>query len=94
MSMLSVCGTDCSECYCFGKMCDGCNACEGKVFHAPEGSACAIYDCVKNTKCLKNCGECKAVPCEIWNKTRDPKFTDEEFDENIKIRIKALREKS
>lgn len=29
---VSVCGTDCSVCYCFGKMCNGCNSCEGKCF--------------------------------------------------------------
>lgn len=27
---ISVCGTDCSACYCFRKMCNGCNSCEGK----------------------------------------------------------------
>ena len=56
--LISVCGTDCSACYCFGKMCNGCNSCEGKVFHAPEGKACPIYDCVRNNKCMQNCGEC------------------------------------
>ena len=43
-SELSVCGTDCKACYCFGSMCTGCHACSGKVFHVPEGKACAIYD--------------------------------------------------
>lgn len=36
MSLMSVCGTDCSACYCYGEMCSGCSACEGKVFHAPR----------------------------------------------------------
>lgn len=37
--MISCCGSDCSACYCYGKMCKGCNAECGKVkvFHAPEG---------------------------------------------------------
>ena len=55
--LISVCGTDCSVCYCFGKMCNGCNSCEGKVFD-----------------------------------TRDPKFTDEEFNENVAMRVKTLKE--
>ena len=59
---ISVCGMDCSVCYCFVKMCNGCNSCEGKVFHAPEGKACPIYDCVRNSKCMQNCGECGDVP--------------------------------
>lgn len=86
---LSVCGTDCSSCGCLGSMCTGCNACAGKVFHSPEG--CAIYDCTVNRKGLKHCGECEAAPCEIWMKTRDPKFTDEEFDGNVRMRMEALK---
>ena len=70
---LSVCGTDCSACYCYGEMCSGCNDLSGKVFHVPEGKACAIYDCTVNQKQLKNCGECSKAPCEIWMQTRDPK---------------------
>lgn len=88
---ISVCGTDCSVCYCFGKMCNGCNSCEGKVFHAPEGKACPIYDCVRNSRCMQNCGECGDVPCKIWFDTRDPKFSDEEFNENVTMRVQALK---
>ena len=87
---LSVCGTDCSVCYCYGNMCTGCNECEGKVFHAPEGQTCAIYDCTVHNKGYHNCGECTAAPCDIWMKTRDPKYSDEEFDANVKARIKNL----
>lgn len=65
--IMSVCGTDCRSCYCFGNMCNGCSACEGKVFHAPEGKACPIYDCVRNEKELHDCGKCKEVPCQIWH---------------------------
>lgn len=88
--LLSVCGTDCGACYCFGKMCNGCNACEGKVFHAPEGKACPIYDCVRNERGLHDCGKCGEVPCRIWAGTRDPKYTDEEFNANVAMRVQAL----
>lgn len=88
---ISVCGTDCSACYCFGKMCSGCNSCEGKVFHSPEGKACPIYDCVINDKCIKNCSECGELPCKIWYNTRDPKFSDEEFNQNVAMRVQALK---
>lgn len=90
-ALISVCGTDCSACYCFGKMCNGCSSCEGKVFHAPEGKACPIYDCVRNSKCMQNCGECGEVPCKIWFDTRDPKFSDEEFHENVAMRVQTLQ---
>lgn len=91
-ALLSVCGTDCGACYCFGKMCQGCNACEGKVFHAPEGKECPIYECVRNDKGMHDCGKCTLVPCEIWQRTRDPKYSDEEFQENVRMRVKALRQ--
>ncbi len=87
----SVCGTDCTECYCYGEMCNGCNSCEGKVFHMPEGKVCPIYDCVKNERGMGGCGECGEIPCKIWLATRDPKFSDEEFNRNIEMRVQALR---
>ncbi|MDE6312935.1 MAG: hypothetical protein K2M46_04845 [Lachnospiraceae bacterium] len=90
--LISVCGMDCSSCYCFGEMCNGCNLCEGKVFHAPEGKACPIYDCARNSRCMQTCGECGQVPCKIWFDTRDPKFSDEEFNQNVTMRVQALRE--
>lgn len=91
---LSVCGTDCSECGCFGTICKGCNSCQGKVFHAPEGRACPIYECAREEKGLADCGQCSAVPCKIWQKTRDPKFSDEAFQQNIQQRLHQLREAS
>lgn len=89
--LISVCGTDCSACYCFGKMCNGCNPCEGKVFHAAEGKACPIYDCVRNKRSMQNCGKCSEVPCKIWLDTRDPRFSDEEFNQNVAARVQALK---
>lgn len=89
---LTVCGTDCSECGCFGTICQGCNSCGGKVFHAPEGQACPLYQCARGERGLADCGQCPAVPCEIWQKTRDPKFSDEAFQQNIQQRLHRLRE--
>lgn len=90
-ALISVCGTDCGACYCFGKMCNGCNPCEGKVFHAPEGKACPIYECVRNDKGMPDCGACEEVPCKIWYCTRDPKFSEEEFQKNVAMRVQALK---
>ena len=36
--LISACGTNCIACYCFEKMCNDCNSCEGKVFHTSEGA--------------------------------------------------------
>ena len=88
---LSCCGTECKECGCYGNMCNGCNESSGKVFHAPEGKACPIYECSINQKKYKGCGLCKSVPCDIWRKTKDPSFTDDEFEQNINKRLVRLR---
>ncbi|MBP5157890.1 MAG: hypothetical protein ILP18_08485 [Treponema sp.] len=53
---ISVCGTDCSKCYCKDM--------------------------------------CADIPCGIWKKTRDPKFSDAEFEVNIRGRIELLNRTS
>ena len=88
---LSCCGTECNSCRCYGNMCRGCNASFGKVFHAPEGHACPIYECSINQKKLTGCGSCSNVPCDIWRKTKDPSYSDEEFEQNIQERISRLK---
>ena len=91
MGKLSCCGTDCQSCGCYGEMCKGCNESLGKVFHVPEGQACPIYECSMNQKKYKGCGECGSVPCDIWRKTKDPSYSDEEFEQNIKERVSRLK---
>lgn len=93
-NLVSVCGADCSACPCLGKMCHGCNSCKGMVFHAPEGKACPIYDCVKNNRGMSDCGQCGEAPCKIWLDTRDPELSDEKFEENVAMRVQMLRKGS
>lgn len=88
---LSCCGTDCTACACYKTMCEGCNEAGGKVFHAPQGQACPIYSCSVSKHKNVNCAECEEIPCAIWKATRDPKYSDEEFEENIAQRIKNLK---
>ncbi len=92
MKNISCCGTDCSGCGFYGKNCTGCNQCEGKVFYVPQGKTCPIYECVVIQKQQKNCGTCKELPCAIWKRNRDPKYTDEEFEQNIQERIRMLKQ--
>lgn len=88
---ISICGSDCSKCYCFeSKMCKGCNACKGIVFHTGS-KECSIYNCCVTKHGFKNCLECDKIPCDIWKKTRDPKFTDEEFEKSINDRVEMLK---
>lgn len=88
---ISCCGTDCRKCAYLGPMCKGCNASEGKVFHAPEGQACPIYECCIHKNQRKNCGACGNLPCDTWRSTKDPSFSEEEFEKNIAERVKRLQ---
>lgn len=90
---ISVCGTDCGACSFFGGLCRGCNECQGRVFHAPAGCACSIYACVREKKGLRNCAQCPDLPCSLWQSTRDPSFTDEQFAANIAGRVENLRKR-
>lgn len=90
-NMISCCGADCGKCGFLGTMCKGCTASLGKVFHAPEGKACPIYECSVSKNKLKDCGVCGDVPCNIWRKTKDPSFSEEEFEQNIQERIRRLK---
>ena len=44
-----------------------------------------------NQKGMKGCGECEHVPCDVWRKTKDSAFTEEEFERNIQERVKNLK---
>lgn len=85
---ISPCGSDCSACDCYKTLCSGCNSCEGKVFHSPNG--CAIYHCAVQERNQEDCANCKELPCAIWKATRDPRYSDEEFERNISKRMQTL----
>ncbi len=87
---LSCCGTDCAACSCYGSLCRGCNALEGKVFHA-GGKRCPIYACAVGKKKLVSCGACEELPCPIWRSTRDPSLSDEAFEQSIRDRVSNLK---
>ena len=89
--MISCCGMDCSTCYCLGKLCQGCNAASGKVFHCAEGEECRIYNCCRTQNGFKSCGECDKLPCDKILGTRDPKLSEEEFMKTVEERVNRLK---
>ncbi len=86
---LTVCGMDCAIC----GLCQGCNALNGKVFHAPAGKPCPIYACCVNRHHLATCGQCAEMPCPTWKAVRDPELTDKAFEESIESRMRRLKGK-
>lgn len=88
---LSCCGTDCGKCGAYGNMCTGCNEAQGKVFHAPAGRACPIYQCSVSKSKLATCASCEKMPCEIWYGTKDPALSQEDFEAGIRERVGNLR---
>ena len=91
MNSITCCGADCSTCDLYKKMCEGCNELKGRVFHAPEGKACPIYECCCEKNGFKHCGKCSKVPCSIIMETRDPSYSDEEFQKDVKERVARLK---
>lgn len=87
----SCCGTECEQCHFYGEECKGCNECNGKVFHAPAGKACPVYSCSVNNKKLRDCGRCDKLPCAVWRDTKDPRLSEEAFEQNIAERVNRLR---
>lgn len=87
---LSCCGSECSKCEYYKNLCQGCNECQGKVFHAPAKKACPIYECSVRKKKFSTCADCEELPCSIWKETRDPQLSDEEFEKSTENRIKKL----
>lgn len=89
--LISCCGSDCGSCGCYGNLCKGCNAVSGKVFHAPEGKECPIYDCSRVKNAFQSCGECGKLPCALILETRDPSLSEEEFMKTVSDRVDRLR---
>lgn len=90
---LSCCGSDCNACSYFGSMCQGCNAANGKVFHAPAGNACPIYSCCVQKHKFATCLSCDSLPCDIWRGTKDPALSEQQFEATIQERVNNLKGK-
>jgi len=88
---VSCCGTECGNCSYYGNLCKGCNETDGKVFHAPAGKACPIYQCSVGKCKFATCAACGKLPCDIWMATKDPNLAQEEFDENVRGRVENLK---
>ncbi|MCK5050440.1 MAG: DUF3795 domain-containing protein [Candidatus Cloacimonetes bacterium] len=94
MKYLSKCGVCCStDCKAYKIECDGCNELEGKVAWAKFYGKilCPIYECAEQME-FASCKECGKAPCEIWISTRNPDFTDKEFQTDINSRLKNFEE--
>ena len=88
---LSCCGTECKQCSYYSNLCAGCNETSGKVFHMPSGKNCPIYNCSVQKCKFATCAECENLPCSIWNATKDPSFSEQEFEQNIQERVQNLK---
>lgn len=89
---LTCCGMECAACGAYPAKCPGCEACAGKVFHAPPGKACPIYECAVRKRKLVHCANCEQIPCSLWRETRDPQLSPEEFAQSIRDRFRRLKE--
>ena len=59
--LISVCGTDCSACYCFGKMCNGCIPVREKFFMHRKGKLVrfmTVLEIISVCKIVVNVAKC------------------------------------
>ena len=93
MSHSSACGLICQDCHYLGSKCPGCAASEGKPFWVAQAglAACPIYDCATHQHGYATCGQCPSLPCDTFNKLKDPSMTEEEFQRSLGERIARLR---
>ena len=92
---ISKCGVICEvDCHAFALECAGCNQLQGQVSWAAfyGKDTCPIFACALSNG-YDNCGQCPDVPCKIWFQTRNPAATDEEFEADIRKRLKNLHSK-
>ncbi|HNV69967.1 MAG TPA: DUF3795 domain-containing protein [Candidatus Ozemobacteraceae bacterium] len=91
---LSACGVKCRLCPHHQKQCSGCAQVKGSPWWAVEhvpGKVCPIYACAVNTKKLAHCGDCARLPCQTFTELRDPSMSDQEYQEQLNLRLERLR---
>ena len=88
IKLAAPCGIYCGDCHFLGDKCSGCTDVQGKPFYLEQFGmeVCQMYDCSVNRKGQEHCGYCDELPCETFLSTRDPAFTDEEFEAQLKQR--------
>ncbi|MFC2014934.1 DUF3795 domain-containing protein [Chloroflexota bacterium] len=92
MKLTACCGGYCGDCEALGEKCPGCGQVYGKPFHVElyKLEVCQIYGCCVDKKQLENCGLCDEFPCETFTSLRDPSMSDEEFEQSLRERQRAL----
>ena len=91
--MISACGLKCKECQFYNNPCSGCYNVEGKTFWAKDytpNGICQLYNCSILKNNYKNCGDCRELPCQMFQDLKDPNITEEKHIKMIDIRVKNL----
>lgn len=90
---LSCCGTNCKECLAYPTECAGCAALKGRPDWVKDRgeAACPFYACCVEDKKWRTCGQCRELPCGLFEQTRDPALGDDAFQAELRARIRALK---
>lgn len=90
---ISVCGTDCGACSFVWGTVPGLQRMSGARVSCADGLRVLDLRLCAGEKGLRNCAQCPDLPCSLWQSTRDPSFTDEQFAANIAGRVENLRKR-
>ena len=88
-----ACGLSCECCGHYSVECGGCKAARGAVYWTAYCGmeCCPIYACARE-KGLDHCGQCRDLPCAIWDSLRDPDETPEQTEKSIAERLRRLQD--
>ncbi len=91
-NLAPVCGLYCGSCEYYKKSCEGCRNVQGKPFWTTQMKVeiCPLYGCCIIKKQLDHCGLCDELPCETFNKFRDPSLSPEEAKQAVLNRQNEL----
>ena len=67
---------------------------KGQTFWAVEhvpAKVCPLFDCSVNKKNIRDCGDCKELPCTMFREMKDPASTEEEHQQGLVDRVTRLK---
>lgn len=92
-SNINCCGSLCWECDCHKAECQGCHNSAGQP-HWLAGlglAVCPLYKCAVTDRSMKNCGQCRELPCDKFLGHKAPALSDKEFKHGVADRVSLLR---
>ena len=92
--IISCCGAVCSDCKSYPDNCGGCESIHGKAewINYVGIDVCPIFKCCRTEKEFYSCSKCNDLPCGNYYLYKDPRITDEEYNQTIAKAVALLKD--